>query len=217
MKTLFHRLCAAVQRGAKALWPRLRAFWDRFGYATSMLLLLALIGTAASIYRSHGATSELPAPTATPEPALLSSAVVEAEAEEEVAFRVPVQGEIVGEYRPDEMIWSDTLKLWQTHEGIDIAAPLGTAVYASAAGTVTEAYCDPLLGYTVRLEHEDGRETLYACLQSAEMVEAGESVEAGAVIGAVGESADGEAALGAHLHFAMYLDGEAVEPPFEER
>ena len=69
----------------------------------------------------------------------------------------------------------------------------------------------------MRLEHEDGRETLYACLQSAEMVEAGESVEAGAVIGAVGESADGEVALGAHLHFAMYLDGEAVEPPFEER
>ena len=36
------------------------------------------------------------------------------------------------------------------------------------------------------------------------------------VIGAVGESADSEAALGAHLHFAFFLDGEAVMPPMEE-
>ena len=58
---------------------------------------------------------------------------------------------------------------------------------------MTEAYRDPLLGYTVRLEHADGYESLYACLQSAEMVEVGRTVQMGDVIGAVGESADAEA------------------------
>ena len=86
---------------------------------------------------------------------------------------------MVGEYRPDALVWSDTLQLWQTHAAMDIAAPLGTAVLACADGTVTQAYRDPLLGYTVRLEHEDGYESLYACLQSAEMVAVGQSVQHG--------------------------------------
>ena len=98
---------------------------------------------------------------------------------------------------------------------LDIAAPLGTAVSVCADGTVTEAYRDPLLGYTVRVEHADGYESLYACLQSAEMVEVGRTVQMGDVIGAVGESADAEADLGAHLHFAFFLDGEAMQPPLE--
>ena len=127
----------------------------------------------------------------------------------------PLDGEVVGEYRPDALVWSDTLGLWQTHAALDIAAPLGTAVSACADGTVTEAYRDPLLGYTVRLEHADGYESLYACLQSAEMVEVGRTVQMGDVIGAVGESADAEADLGAHLHFAFFLDGEAMQPPLE--
>ena len=134
-------------------------------------------------------------------------------------YRIPAQlvvdGEVVGEYRPDALVWSDTLGLWQTHAALDIAAPLGTAVSACADGTVTEAYRDPLLGYTVRVEHADGYESLYACLQSAEMVEVGRTVQMGDVIGAVGESADAEADLGAHLHFAFFLDGEAMQPPLE--
>ena len=75
---------------------------------------------------------------------------------------------------------------WQTHAAIDIAAPLGTAVAASADGTVMEAYQDPLLGYTVRLSHADGYESLYAGLQSAEIATVGAEVSAGEVIGAVG-------------------------------
>ena len=58
--------------------------------------------------------------------------------------------------------------------------------------------------------------SLYACLQSAEMVAVGQSVRMGETIGAVGESADAEAGLGAHLHFAFFLDGEDVRPPLEE-
>ena len=67
------RLAQAVRAAANALRPRLRAFWDRFGYVTSMVALLALIGVAATIYRGRTAAPTVPAPTATPEPALASS------------------------------------------------------------------------------------------------------------------------------------------------
>lgn len=206
-------LCAA----AKRLRPALGAFWNRFGYAASMAALLLLVAVAAHAYRNRAAVARVPAPTATAEPALLSSAVVEGEEEEEaVVYQAPLQGEIVGEYRPDAMIWSDTLGMWQTHEGVDIAAPLGTAVCASADGVVAQAYRDPLLGHAVRIEHADGCASVYACLQSVEMVEVGQTVRMGEVVGAVGESADSETALGPHLHFAFYRDGKAVPPPLAQ-
>ena len=198
------RLAQAVRAAANALRPPPAGVLDRFGYVTSMVALLALIGAAATIYRGRANQPGTPAPTVTPEPALASSLNLGAEAEEEeAAFLPPLTGDVVGEYRPDALVWSDTLQLWQTHAAIDIAAPLGTAVTACADGTVTQAYRDPLLGYTVRIEHEDGYESLYACLQSAEMAAVGQSVRMGETIGAVGESADAEAELGAHLHFAF--------------
>ena len=128
MKTLIQRAREGARRAAakaaqtaKRALPRAKALWDRFGYALSMLALLALIGGAASLYRSRAQQSAQSAPTPTPEPALVSSVALNAqmEAQEEPSFLMPVQGEIVGAFAPDELTWSDTLKLWQTHDGID--------------------------------------------------------------------------------------------------
>ena len=75
MKSLIQRIWAGVRRCAQALVqrlktlaPKLRIFWDRFGYAASMVVLLALVGTAASIYRSRAANPAAPAPTPTATP-----------------------------------------------------------------------------------------------------------------------------------------------------
>lgn len=216
-RTWMRRAAQAIATAMGKTRPKLGAFWGRFGYVISMAALLLLVGTAAAIYRGRATNPGSPAPTPTPEPVLASSLNVGGDAEEEEgqAFLPPLSGEVVGEYRPDALVWSDTLQLWQTHAALDIAAPLGTAVLACADGTVTEAYRDPLLGYTVRLEHEGGYESLYACLQSTEMVEVGQALQMGEALGAVGGSADAEAELGAHLHFAFYLDGEAMLPPLE--
>jgi murein DD-endopeptidase MepM/ murein hydrolase activator NlpD len=205
--------CARIAQRAR---PVMRALWDRFGYAASLVVLLFLVGAAAYAYRSRPAEIARVAPTSTPEPAVLSSYALDADAdepeEEQVAFLAPVFGEIVGEYAVDELHWSDTLKQWQTHPGIDIAAPLGTAVFASADGTVKDAYRDPLFGNVVVIEHDGGYETLYAGLQTMKLAEPGAEVKAGDVIGAVGNSADLEVELGAHLHFEMLHDGEHIEP-----
>jgi len=206
----------ACGRAARAAWPTVRRLLDRFGYVASLGLLLMLIGAAAYAYRSRPARPALPVPTATPEPAVLSSAVVEPEEQEEAAaFSAPLLGEVIGEYLPDELTWSETLKQWQTHAGVDVRAPLGTAVAAAADGTVAEAYSDALLGNVVVLAHAGGYETVYASLQSPKLAEPGASVKAGDIIGAVGNSADLEQALGAHLHFEMRLNGEHVPPEID--
>lgn len=87
---------------------------------------------------------------------------------------------------------------WRLHQGIDIAAPLGTPVVAAFSGRVVSA--DSLNGYglTVILEHSDGtQETLYAHMSEI-LVEVGDWVEQGMAIGRVGSTGN---STGPHLHF----------------
>ena len=83
---------------------------------------------------------------------------------------------------------------------------------AASAGTVLSVTDDPMMGTTVVIGHSGGYETTYANLQTEPLVEEGETVSAGQAIGAVGTTAAAESAQGAHLHFAVTREGEAVDP-----
>ena len=96
------------------------------------------------------------------------------------------------------------------HTGTDIAAPEGTPILAAADGIVTIANSTNLrhsYGYYVKLQHEDGYETLYAHC-SALCVTAGQEVQQGEVIGFVGSTGD---STGNHLHFEVREDGVRVD------
>ena len=86
------------------------------------------------------------------------------------------------------------------------------ASVASVVCTVLSVTADDYLGTTVVIAHPDGYETTYASLQEEVSVSEGDSVSAGQVIGAVGNTAFTESALGAHLHFSVAKDGAAVDP-----
>ena len=86
------------------------------------------------------------------------------------------------------------------------------SVAATAAGTVLSVEEDGRLGTTVVVDHHNGYVTTYASLQPETAVLAGDTVSAGAVIGTVGNTSLSEAGLGAHLHFSVTKDGEAVDP-----
>ncbi len=124
----------------------------------------------------------------------------------------PLQGEVVAAFSVDQLLYNETLDDWRTHDGVDIAAAAGDAVLAASAGTVLSVTDDPLMGTTVVIGHSDGYETTYANLQANPPVEEGQAVTAGQTIGAVGTTAAAESAQGAHLHFAVTREGEAVDP-----
>lgn len=72
---------------------------------------------------------------------------------QEPVFAMPVEGEILKEYAKDKLVYSDTLKEWVTHSGIDIRAEKTSIVKASEAGIVKSIKNDPRYGLTVVIEH----------------------------------------------------------------
>lgn len=124
----------------------------------------------------------------------------------------PVKGTLQWPFAMDELVYSETLGQWMTHSGIDIAAPKGTAVYAVWGGRVDRVYTDDALGVMVELDHGDGRISVYGNLDPDLPVEEGQRLQAGDLVGAVGDTAVAECGAAAHLHYELYVDGKAVDP-----
>ena len=124
----------------------------------------------------------------------------------------PLEGEVVTVFAMESLIYSETLDDWRTHDGIDIAAPAGTAVLAACSGVVADVRDDELLGTTVVLQHSDGIRTTYANLDSEVAVQFGSKVSSGQQIGTVGVSAAAESAMEPHLHFSVSKDGAPMDP-----
>ena len=132
--------------------------------------------------------------------------------EKDPTFVKPIEGEILKEYAKDSLIYSETLKEWTTHLGIDIKAERASVVKSAADGTVKYIKNDPRFGLTIIIEHSNGFETRYCNLLTTEFVSEGEEVKAGQTIGTVGDSAVYEIVDESHLHFEMLKNNESVNP-----
>lgn len=124
----------------------------------------------------------------------------------------PVDGEVLQFFSNGELVKSPTTGVWQTHNGIDIAAPLGTEVLCVADGTVSAIDHDALWGICVTVLHENGTQTHYCGLNEGLNVFAGQVLERGTVIGAVGNTADAEGSMDSHLHFEVMQNGSYSDP-----
>ena len=117
-------------------------------------------------------------------------------------FEWPVRGALIRLYEEPASPYG------AGHRGIDIAAPFGTPVLASADGTV--AFSGWIAGSLyVSIEHAGGVRTTYSWLSEAEVAE-GDVVETGARIGSTGHGHPDIATP--HLHFGAKLDGVYVDP-----
>lgn len=92
------------------------------------------------------------------------------------------------------------------HKGMDMAAPIGTPIYATADGVVSWANWQSGYGRLIKIEHGFGLETRYAHL-SAIYVTKGQRVSRGDKIGAMGNSGR---STGSHLHYEIRVNGNAI-------
>ena len=126
----------------------------------------------------------------------------------------PLNGEIIEDFSNGELVKSKTTGIWQTHNGIDIAAALGDTVCAVSSGVVRNIENDALWGVTVSIDHQNGMYSRYCNLNNGLTVSVGDKVQAGTVIGAVGDTADIESAMESHLHFEL-MQGEIYLNPVD--
>jgi murein DD-endopeptidase MepM/ murein hydrolase activator NlpD len=94
------------------------------------------------------------------------------------------------------------------HEGLDFSASIGTPIYAAAGGIVTAAERTSDYGNIVKVDHGSGLETRYAHASKL-MVKVGDRVEKGQVVALVGSTGR---STGAHLHYEIRLNGNALDP-----
>ncbi|GEO82715.1 M23 family metallopeptidase [Pararhodospirillum oryzae] len=94
------------------------------------------------------------------------------------------------------------------HEGIDLGAPVGDPVRATAPGKVVYAAWRGRYGRVVEIDHGLGMSTRYAHLDTIDTV-VGQIVHSGDVIGTVGESGR---STGPHLHYEVRVNGEPRDP-----
>lgn len=151
---------------------------------------------------SEGLSQPEPAPAQETEPASVAPG----------AFIWPVVGEIERAYSVEALRYDVTMADWRTHDGVDVVGELGQKVMAAASGKVTEVYDDDLYGTTVVIDHGGGLTSVYANLAEMPTVQVGDAVLGGETIGAIGTTALCEAGQTTHLHFAMRLNGESVDP-----
>jgi len=109
---------------------------------------------------------------------------------------VPVAGWITAKYNK------------KYHPGIDIAADFGTPYVASASGKVYYIGESDVFGKYIILKHKKGFMTKYSH-SSKIVVEEGETVEKGQLIGFIGKTGS---TSGSHLHYEILKDGKNIDP-----
>jgi murein DD-endopeptidase MepM/ murein hydrolase activator NlpD len=96
------------------------------------------------------------------------------------------------------------------HEGIDLAAPTGTPVYATSDGVVIGAAPNGGYGNWIDIEHSSALSTVYGHLSAFALgIGSGVQVKEGQLIGFVGSTGR---STGPHLHFEIVSNGHAVDP-----
>ena len=94
------------------------------------------------------------------------------------------------------------------HQGVDLAGPEGTPIYATRSGTVTIARFSNSAGYYVTINHGDGYSSVYMHMTTY-TVSVGQSVSQGQLIGYMGSTG---ISTGPHLHFGISYNGKYVNP-----
>ena len=137
---------------------------------------------------------------------------VKANEVEKLKFIKPLDREISKIYSDDKLIYSKTLEMWKTHDGIDIKCDIGSPVFSIEKGYVEKIYDDAFYGVTAVINHGQGYKSSYSNLNEETKIHKGENIKKGQKIGIVGTTSIGEIKDNPHLHFTLYQNDEIVDP-----
>ena len=132
---------------------------------------------------------------------------------EPLVFIKPLNGTIQKIFSSDKVIYSKTLDMWKTHDGIDISGNLTDDVFSIEKGIVTKVYNDSFLGTTVVIDHSQGYVSIYSNLQNV-CVKEKQVLTKGQTIGEVGKTSIGEYCDDPHLHFQLMFNGNIIDPSY---
>jgi len=124
------------------------------------------------------------------------------------ALPVPVEGV---RQRALRDTWGGARSEGRKHEGIDIFAKRGTPVVSSTEGIVSQVGTNRLGGLVVWVLGPGGQRHYYAHLDGYSDVEPGMRIEAGRVLGFVGDTGNAKGTP-PHLHYGIYDTGGAINP-----
>lgn len=118
----------------------------------------------------------------------------------------PAEGYISSNYGWRFIAWHERGENY--HTGIDIANDVGTPIYATANGKVSQAGWLGGYGKAITIDHGNGYSSLYAHLSKIG-VPVGQTIKKGQLIGYMGATGN---ASGSHLHYEVRINGKAVNP-----
>ena len=110
------------------------------------------------------------------------------------------------------LIYDPTLDQFRTNDNLRISAPEGEPVRAGADGRVVSVGRDIRRGNYVKIDHGDGWVVTYAQLMENALVDVGDVVRTGQVIGGVGQPSIFGSLNGTHVHLRVTRDDEPVNP-----
>lgn len=125
---------------------------------------------------------------------------------------MPVEGEVSHPFSDGELVKSETLGVWKTHDGCDILCPLDTPVRSMSSGVVKEICEDPLWGVTVIVDQENGLEVHYCGLAKELDIKTGQTIREGEIIGKTSDTCQAEIVQQPHLHLAVKQGGKWIDP-----
>lgn len=202
-----------------------RSFVKEKGYYIVLLLCAVAVGVSG-YFLITGDKEEAPTESGSPSSSQQTEATTPSakdviatepnqqntEAPKEIKIVPPVAGESIHQFSVDALAYNETTRDWRTHEGVDLRAAVGETVVAVTDGTVYAIYEDSALGMTVVIRHSGDYTTHYSNLDENVSLSVGDTVEAGTVVGTVGQTALVETAAESHLHFAVYHNNVPVDP-----
>ncbi len=173
------------------------------GLAAVLMGAVAFASAQASLPSRSERMSQPLVPAVAPPPAAARAHI----AQPQFVFAEPLAGFAVNSpFGMRKMPWEEGGRL---HQGVDIAAPKGTPVRATLAGTVLRSGVDGGYGRFVEIAHAGGLTSLYGHLGRDAGLKSGAAVPAGTVVGYVGSTGR---STGAHLHFEIREDGRPLNP-----